>query len=114
MENDILDPGNLVQKPLPNATATLVLGIISLVTCIFYGVPGIACGIIAIVLHKKDKQLYATNPQAYEASFKNSKAGFICGIIGLSLSVLFILFLVIYFFFIFSVIGYVLSHSAGQ
>jgi hypothetical protein len=111
MENDILDPGSLLQKPLPNATATLVLGIISLVTCIFYGVPGIACGIIAIILHKKDKQLYLSNPPVYEMSYKNSKAGFICGIIGLSLSVLFILFLMIYFFFILSVVGYGLSHS---
>jgi branched-subunit amino acid transport protein AzlD len=81
---------------------------------LFYGVPGIACGIIAIVLHKKDKQLYLSNPAAYEASFKNSKAGQICGIIGLSLSVLFLIFLIIYFFFIFSVIGYGLTHSAGN
>jgi hypothetical protein len=114
MENDILDPSSLVQKPLPNATATLVLGIVSIVTCLFYGVPGIACGIIAIVLHKKDKQLYLTSPAAYEASYKNSKAGQICGIIGLSLSVLFLIFLIIYFFFIFSLIGYGLTHSAGN
>ena len=41
------------QRTLPNSTAVLVLGIISIVGCIFYGVPGLVCGIIAIFLHKK-------------------------------------------------------------
>jgi hypothetical protein len=110
MENNILDNGIIPQKNLPNATATLVLGIVSIATCFLYGLPGIVCGIIALVLHKKDKQIFDANPQAYEVSFKNSRAGFICAVIGLSLSVLFFLFIVIYFFFILSVVGYGLSH----
>lgn len=102
--DDLLDPtvnqgtggGN---QQLPNATAVLVLGIVSIVGCIFYAIPGIVCGIIAIVLHNKDKQIYASNPTAFETSFKNSKAGNICAIIGLSLSLLYlliILYLVIF------------------
>lgn len=94
--SDLLDlkshDGN---KSLPNATAVLVLGIISIATCWIYGLPGIVCGIIAIALHQKDKKLYEENPQAYEHSYKNLKAGFICGIIGLSLSALFLVYIIL-------------------
>lgn len=86
---------------LPNSTAVLVLGIISIVICIL----GFITAIIAIVLHRKDKAVYLSNPAKYEASFKNSKAGNICAIIGLCLSVFTILFYVIYFIFIFSMIS---------
>lgn len=82
-------------RNLPNATAVLVLGILSIVSCWTYGVIGLILGIIAIVLHKKDKAIYATNPAMYEQSFKNSKAGYICGIIGLILSALFFLYIII-------------------
>ncbi|HIP32047.1 MAG TPA: DUF4190 domain-containing protein [Crocinitomicaceae bacterium] len=80
---------------LPNATATLVLGILSIVGCLFWGLPGLICGIIAIALYSKDKKLYKTDPNHYAMSFKNSQAGFICGIIGTILSSL----LVLYFIF---------------
>lgn len=75
-----------VPKKLPNATAVLVLGILSLVFCFCFGLIGFILAIIALVLHKKDKELYLSNPKAYDASFKNSKAGFICALIGLILS----------------------------
>lgn len=84
-------------KNLPNATAVLVLGILSIVSCWLYGFIGIILGIIAIVLHKKDKAVYATNPAMYEQSFKNSKAGNICGIIGLILSGLTLLYIIAMF-----------------
>jgi len=80
---------------LPNATAVLVLGILSIVTCWLYALPGIIMGIIAISMHKKDKAMYLSNKAKYAQSFKNSRAGFICGIIGLSLSALFIIYLVV-------------------
>lgn len=82
-------------RTLPNATAVLVLGILSLVTCVFYGIIGIILGIIALVLHKKDKALYESDPIAFEKSFKNSKAGNVCAIIGLILSSLYFLFFVV-------------------
>jgi len=85
------------QESLPNATAVLVLGIISIVTCICYGVPGIACGIIALVLANKDTGRYLAEHGRYtEASYKNLRAGKICGIIGLLLSVLFLLMIVLF------------------
>ena len=106
--NDLLDPtvnqsnNNVGSGQVPNATAVLVLGIISIVGCFLYGIPGLICGIIAIVLHKKDKAVYLSNPERYEASFKNSKAGNVCAIIGLSLSILFIVILIFYIFAIFT------------
>ena len=111
MSQDLLDPhvqstGNGTgQQPLPYSTAVLVLGILSIAGCILYGIPGLICGIIAIVLHKKDKDLYESNPAVYELAFKNSKAGFICGIIGTILSAIFFVSLIIYFFFMLSAIS---------
>lgn len=68
------------QQDVPNATATLVLGICSLVFC---GL-GPILGTIALVLAGKGKKEYEANPTMYkEGSFKNLKAGKICGLIGL-------------------------------
>jgi hypothetical protein len=50
-----------VQPPLPNATAVLVLGILSIVVCFI-------TGIIALVLANKDMALYNANPGAYSPS----------------------------------------------
>lgn len=78
-----------MQQSLPNATAVLVLGILSIVTCCCYGVLGVILGIIALVLSKKDRELYAMNAGAYtESSYKNLNAGRVCAIIGLILSIL--------------------------
>ncbi len=85
------------QAPVPNSAAVLVLGILSIVLCFCYGIIGITLGIIAVVLASKGKALYEANPGAYTlASFNNLKAGRICGIIGLILSSLYIIFIIIY------------------
>ena len=86
---------------LPNASACLALGIISIATCWLYAIPGVVCGIIALVLHQKDKKLYFSNRPKYEQSFKSSKAGYVCGIIGLCLSA----FMLIYFVVAFSILA---------
>lgn len=68
-----------VQPPLPNATMILVLGILSIVVCFI-------TGIIALIMAKKETELYNANPGVYsEASYSNVKAGRICAIIGLIL-----------------------------
>jgi len=83
---------NGLQQSLPNATVVLVLGILSIVTCCCYGVIGLVLGIVALVLSKKDRILYATNVGAYtESSFKNLNAGRVCAIIGLILNILYLL-----------------------
>jgi hypothetical protein len=84
-------------KRLPNASAVLVLGILSICFCAALGLPGLAMGIIALVLYKKDKSVYDTDPVAYEQSFKNSNAGKICAIVGLSLSAITFLMMSLYF-----------------
>jgi hypothetical protein len=79
------------QIALPNATAVLVLGIIGIVGCFCYAMPGLICAVIALLLSNKDLRLYNSNPGAYTAvSLSNLKAGRVCAIIGLSLSLLFV------------------------
>ncbi|MGY3053466.1 hypothetical protein ACVWYG_001666 [Pedobacter sp. UYEF25] len=81
------------QQNLPNATASLILGILSIPACCFYGFFGIIFGVIAVILSNGDIKKYQMNPGIFtEASYNNSKAGKICGIIGLSLSALFFVF----------------------
>lgn len=96
--NERQAPLYMRDKSLPNSTATLVLGILSVVIC----GPGLIMGIIAIVLHKKDKQLYLTNKVAYDQSFKSAHAGYVCAIVGTSLSALVAVFYILYFVFIIS------------
>lgn len=89
--------GSTGQTPTPNSVAVLVLGIISIALCWCYGIVGLTCGIIAIVLSSKGKREYEANPGKYsEASFKNLKAGRICAIIGVSLSALYVVFIIVY------------------
>jgi hypothetical protein len=88
---------NNQQVPLPNSTPVLVLGIVSLVGCFCYGLPGLVCSIIALVLAGKDTRLYLAQPGAYtQASYKNLKSGKTCAIIGLAISVLYILILLVF------------------
>lgn len=83
------------QRPLPNATIVLVLGILSIVACCFYGL-GIVLGIVAIVLAAKDKKLFAAEPDLYTASsLKNLNAGRVCGIIGLILSAVYLILIIV-------------------
>lgn len=90
-----------IQIPLPNATAVLVLGILSIVMCFCYGIFGIVLSIIALVLASKDLAKFNLNPDQYTAgSLSNLKAGKVCSIIGLSLSAVYLIFIVIYVVFL--------------
>ncbi len=87
----------VMQEPLPNSTAVLVMGIISIALCWCYGIVGITLGIISIVLGNKAKKLYRQSPEKYTlSSYKNLQAGYICAIIGLCLSALYLIFIIIY------------------
>lgn len=88
--------GGFGQQNLPNATASLVLGILAIPACCFYGIFGLIFGIIAWVLGAGDMKKYQLNPGAYtESSYKNAKAGKICGMIATILSVLFVVLIVL-------------------
>lgn len=107
-QNPYQQPFNQPLISLPNATAVLVLGIISLVGCFCYGIVGLVCGIIALVLAGKDLKLYKADPAAYTpGSYSNLKAGRVCAIIGLSVSAVYILIIVFYIIFMGTMI---LSH----
>jgi len=97
MENNVIDNSEMnYTQQLPNATAVLVLGILSIVFCICYGIVGLTLGIIALVLANKSLKLYNSAPTAYTtASYKNLSAGRVCAIIGTCLSSLYIIFAII-------------------
>ncbi|MGK0254137.1 MAG: hypothetical protein ACI9OE_001627 [Mariniflexile sp.] len=80
------------QQKLPNSTLILVFGILSIVTCCCYGIAGLILGIIAIVLASKATQLYTSNPDGF-TGISNVKTGKILAIIGVVLSLLYLLFI---------------------
>jgi hypothetical protein len=107
IDNNLNQPNQFNQyqevPAVPNSTAILVLGIISIVGAICYGIPGLICGIIALVLAGKSRRMYNENPGRYSlASYNNMNAGRVCAIIGTILSALAIIGLVFYFIWIFS------------
>ena len=95
-QQNLLTP-NFNQAPvLPNATAALVLGIISIVGAFCYGI-GIILGIIGLVLTNKDKKLIDANPDTFSlSSVNNLRAGRICSIIGIVVGGIFLIVIAIY------------------
>lgn len=94
------------QQQLPNAVGVLVLGILSIVFCWCYGIPGLVLGIISLIMSKKATALYLSSPESYtESSFKNMKAGRICAIVGLCLSSVYAIFIIIYVAIIGAAVG---------
>jgi hypothetical protein len=83
--NQLLKINFMEKRNLPNGTAVLVLGILSIVTCCCYGFIGITLGIIALVLANKDLKLYKESPELY-LNYKNLNIGKILGTIGIVLS----------------------------
>ncbi len=103
-QKDLLSPmtNQNIQQNLPNATGALVLGILSIVGSFCYGVIGLICGIIGLILANKDKKLYREAPELYSpSSFATSNAGRTCSIIGIVLSALIIVFVMFVFIFAF-------------
>lgn len=80
------------RQSLPNATTSLVLGILSILTCICYGIIGLPLGIIAFVLGKKALREFNENPENYSGS-GNATAGKITGIIGIILNLIYLSFI---------------------
>lgn len=112
MENNTLDNnlgGTQGAVALPNSTAVLVLGILSIVFCSCYGIPGLIMGIIALSLGSKDMQRYKTTPGHFtNSSYNNLKAGRVCAIIGTILSSLTLVWVLLWFI----IYGSILSTAA--
>lgn len=80
------------KQKLPNVTAVIVLGIVSiLASCCCTVIVGAIPGIIGLVLAKKDANLYNSNPDLYEG-YNNLKTGKILNIIGIALGVITLLY----------------------
>ncbi|MBL4592132.1 MAG: DUF4190 domain-containing protein [Phycisphaerales bacterium] len=98
------------QQTSGKAIASMILGICSLLMCIAYGLPGIICGFLAILFAKHANQRIASG-LAPESSAGMAKAGKICGWIGLSLSMIVLLFLIAVF--VLGLLGVVAAGAAG-
>lgn len=95
-KNEVTNPPQEFQKPLPNASVVLVLGIVSIVLCWCHGVIGLIIAIAALVLANKDMALYNQNPKMYTlSSYNNVKSGRTIAIIGLVLAGVFLFFMII-------------------
>ncbi len=74
---------------LPNATASLVLGVLSISMCYCWGPVGLVLAIIGLSMGNKATSVYSLNPGTYsEISYKNANSGKVCCIIGIILSAL--------------------------
>lgn len=89
---------NLPQKSAPNTTGILVLGILSIIPGVAtLGLLGIILGIITLSLAAGTHESINENPGKYSKnSIQLVKAGKTCGIIGITLSALFFIFLIVY------------------
>lgn len=87
--------GNKIDA-LPDSTAILILGILSILGGFCYGITGVFVGIIALVMANKPERLYRMEPNRYTVnSYNNLKAGKVCAIIGLCLSIIMSFFFLI-------------------
>ncbi len=87
------------QEVLPNSTTVLILGILSIIVCCFLG---LILAIVALVMASKGKNLYEADPGKYTvSSFNNMKAGKICAIVGLILSII----VTLYYFILIAIVG---------
>lgn len=84
---------------LPNATIALILSIVSLMVCCFYGFGAVLAG-VALYLIAKDKPLLASNPNPSNLSTYN--AAKVIAWITLIINILFL----IYIIFMISLIGW--------
>jgi hypothetical protein len=83
-------------RDLNNATAILVLGILSIIGAFCYGFLGIGFGIAAVVMGNKARREYESNPGMYtDSSRNNANSGRICGIIGLIIGGLMFLIIIL-------------------
>ncbi len=75
------------------AVTSLVLGIIAIVSCVFYGVPGLIFGPLALYFASRAKKQVIAG-QAAANSLGLASAGKVLGIVGIVLSSLYILIIV--------------------
>lgn len=80
------------KQTLPNSTATLVMGILSIVFGCFF--VGLILGIIGLSISGKGRKMYRENPTAYDG-YGALNAGYIMSLIGTILGGLYILYYIV-------------------
>ena len=79
------------KQKLPNATISLILGILAFIgCCCTSGFGGLVLSGIALFLAKKDEKTYAEDPEIYE-NYGQVKTAKIVAIVGLVLSAILVL-----------------------
>jgi hypothetical protein len=109
--------GNFYHSPLqvnlPNSNTILILGILALVFCWWHilSIIGIILSIVTLSLARKELFIFEAQPNNFTlSSLNNVKAGRVCAIIGLIISVLvfvFALLMIIGFFAVMPIWGMV-------
>ena len=95
----------MTQESLPGASTALTMGIISVVGAIICCGPFAAIfSIIGLVKARGAEELYLANPERYN-DYSNVKTGRILSYIGLALSVIMLIFVIIYFGAIFAILS---------
>ncbi len=92
--DQIPTPGNQQLPTSGKAIASLVLGIVSIPSCLFYAIPALVCGILAVVFAKGAYEQISMG-ECNPSSKGLATAGMICGYIGLGLGLLFVVLLII-------------------
>tara|TARA_R110002073_G_scaffold139232_2_gene289333 strand:+ start:108275 stop:108607 length:333 start_codon:yes stop_codon:yes gene_type:complete len=81
------------KQKLPNSTLVLVMGILSIIGCCCYSIPGLIFGTIALVVGKKATNEYNEAPENF-TGIENVKAGKVMALIGIVLSILYLIAIV--------------------
>ncbi|MGD1946575.1 MAG: CCC motif membrane protein [Croceivirga sp.] len=90
------------QQSLPGASTTLTMGILSIVgSLVCCGPFAIIFSIIGLVKAKSAEKLYHEQPELY-SDYSNVKTGRILSYIGLALSLIMLIFTILYFGVIFA------------
>ena len=87
----------MMQQPLPGASTVLTMGIISIVgSLVCCGPFALIFSIIGLVKAKKAEAIYYENLEQY-SDYSNIKTGRILSYIGLALSLIMLVFFIVYF-----------------
>ena len=74
-----------MKEKLPHSTAALVLGIFSIITCCFNGIPGLILSILGLMQSNKAIAIHNEDTELYEG-IGNANAGRVISIIGIVFS----------------------------
>jgi hypothetical protein len=84
---------NIKKEDIPHSKTVLILGILSIPTCFCFGITGVIIAFITFHFHKKAILSYTLNSEKYgKTSYNNLKTGKICATVGLTLGLMYLLF----------------------